>query len=34
MDIGDECDVRALPTKDYILDIVAARASMRINKVN
>ena len=22
------------PTKDYILDIVAARAGMRINKVN
>ena len=34
MDIGDEYVVRTLPTKDYILDIVAARAGMRIYKVN
>ena len=39
MDIGDEYVVRTLPNKkkkkkDYILDIVAARAGMRINKVN
>ena len=35
MDIGDEYVVlRTLNKKDYILDIVAARAGMRINKVN
>ena len=34
MDIGDEYVVRTLPTKDYILDIIAARAAMRIYKVN
>ena len=34
MDIGDEYVVRTLPTKDYILDIAAARAGMRIYKVN
>ena len=33
MDIGDQYFVCTLPTKDYILDIVAARAGMRIYKV-
>ena len=40
MDIGDEYVVRTLPNKrlytiiDTIIDIVAARAGVRINKVN
>ena len=38
MNIGDDYVVRTLyvrcQTKDYILDIVAARAGMRIDKVN
>ena len=34
MDIGDEYVVRTLPNKRLYLDIVAARAGMRINKNN